>query len=328
MRMMRHVDLCSGIGGFSLGFEWAGLSRPVMFCDVEPWCRKVLAKHWPDVPIAEDVKELANDPEGTIPECDIITAGYPCQPFSLAGERKGTEDDRHIWPYIREIVARKRPAWCVFENVYGHVSMGLDTVLADLEADGYTTRPFIVPACSVDAPHRRDRVWIVGYSEDIGRDGRAAQAGREGQAHQPDQSRPKVWGELGGPSADVADTSGRRHGYTQEEVFAGWHGSINASIPSGDNVADTDSERGCSWNTSREDAGYAGKSSRGEGNYPGRVETWKPEPPVGRVAHGIPRRVDRLKGLGNAIVPQVAMQIGVAIRQCEADAIRQFKAKE
>lgn len=358
MRMMRHVDLCSGIGGFSLGFEWAGLSRPVMFCDVEPWCRKVLAKHWPDVPIAEDVKELANDPEGTIPECDILTAGYPCQPFSQAGKRRGEADDRHIWPYIREIVARKRPTWCVFENVYGHVSMGLDTVLADLEADGYTTRPFIVPACSVDAPHRRDRVWIIAHSnskgepavskyvgerqrmvgdtkhngssatavegkhgqdegwgsegqnkaeqsartgrpgdnadvgntEGIGRNGWAETAGREGQTHQQDEPRPEIRGELGGSSEDVADT---------------------------------DSQRGCGGDAQRQDAKDA-RQSPGCQKHGG----WDTEPPVGRVAHGISGRVDRLKGLGNAIVPQVAMQIGVAIRQCEADAIRQFKAKE
>ena len=158
---MRHVDLCSGIGGFSLGFEWAGLSKPVLFCDVEPWCRRVLSKHWPDVPVACDVKELANDPDRNVPDCDILTAGYPCQPFSLAGKRGGKEDPRHIWPYILRIVASKRPAWCVFENVYGHLTLGLDQVLLDLEAEGYATRPFIVPACSVDAPHKRDRIWII-----------------------------------------------------------------------------------------------------------------------------------------------------------------------
>ena len=81
--MLRHVDLCSGIGGFSLGFEWAQLSTPILFCDTEEWCRKILAKNFPDVPIATDVKELANDPERLVPDCDILTAGYPCQPFSV-----------------------------------------------------------------------------------------------------------------------------------------------------------------------------------------------------------------------------------------------------
>ncbi len=162
---MQHIDLCSGIGGFALGFEWAGLSKPVMFCDIEPFSRQILAKHWPDVPIRNDVKELANDPDGLIPDTDprrtILTAGYPCQPFSFAGKRGGSEDDRHIWPYILSIIQARRPAFCVFENVYGHLSLGLDEVLLDLEREAYTTRPFIVPACAIDARHRRDRLWII-----------------------------------------------------------------------------------------------------------------------------------------------------------------------
>jgi DNA (cytosine-5)-methyltransferase 1 len=169
---MSHVDLCSGIGGFALGFEWAGLSKPVLFCDIEPWSRKVLAKHWPDVPIAHDVKELANDPDRFIPRTDprntILTSGYPCQPFSVAGKQRGTEDDRHIWPFISQIIAHKRPAFCVLENVYGHVALGLDEVLADLEAQDYATRAFIVPACAVNAPHRRDRIWIIAHTNSHG----------------------------------------------------------------------------------------------------------------------------------------------------------------
>ena len=97
---LRHVDLCSGIGGFSLGFSWAELSKTIMFCDTEEWCRKILAKNFNNVPIAKDVKELANDPERLVPDHDILTCGYPCQPFSVAGLRKGEEDDRHIWPCL------------------------------------------------------------------------------------------------------------------------------------------------------------------------------------------------------------------------------------
>ena len=232
---MRHVDLCSGIGGFSLGFEWAGLSSPVLFCDVEPWCRQVLSKHWPDVPVACDVKELASDPNRNVPDCDILTAGYPCQPFSLAGKRGGSEDDRHIWPHILQIVASKRPAWCVFENVYGHLTLGLDQVLLDLEAEGYATRPFIVPACGVDAPHKRDRIWIIAKN-------------------------------MANP-----DNSGREE------------------------------QR---WSQPAQPKHQAPQCGSG----------WLPEPRVGRVANGIPRRVDRLKGLGNAIVPQIAMRIGMTIK--------------
>ena len=283
--MFKHVDLCSGIGGFALGFEWAGLSEPVLFCDIEPWSRKVLAKHWPHVPIAEDVKDLASDPARLVPDCDILTAGYPCQPFSLAGERRGTEDDRHIWPYIFTIIQRKRPSWCVFENVYGHVSMGLDEVLSDLEGQGYAARPFIVPACGVDAPHRRDRVWIVGYTEDNGCEWRCEATGREGQTHQLQQQL-SVRGEPSRPSENVANTSGQR--------LQGWQ-----------NARDTSQSR------AQRDKQSARRSQRPNG------QNWLPEPDVGRVAHGIPRRVDRLKGLGNAIVPQIAMQIGLTIKAVE-----------
>ena len=249
--MMNHVDLCSGIGGFALGFEWAGLSRPVLFCDIEPWSRKVLRKHWPDVPIAEDVKELASDPDGLIPDTDprrtILTAGYPCQSFSLAGKRRGTEDDRHIWPYIFSIVQARRPAFCVFENVYGHVTLGLDQVLFDLEGEGYATRPFIVPACATDAPHRRDRLWII--------------------------------------ARNVAN-------------------SDSAGLQGRENAGDTSQSR------AQRDKPSARRSERPDG------QNWLPEPPVGRVADGIPRRVDRLRGLGNAIVPQIAQRIGETILKC------------
>ena len=321
---MRHVDLCSGIGGFSLGFEWAGLSSPVLFCDIEPWSRKVLAKHWPDVPIATDVKELANDPDRNVPDCDILTAGYPCQPFSLAGERRGTEDDRHIWPYILSIIQAKRPSWCVFENVYGHVSMGLDEVLSDLEREAYATRPFIVPACAADAPHRRDRVWIIARN--------VAHADSEPKGKQVRGSHSKqINGAAAGEwatardgftdrSQDVAYSSGAGLQGTkrQRETRAQGSSSGHAAECSED-VADTKRQRqqgqrpqGDASNQETDGEGQAAQSINGGfGNF------WLPEPAVGRVAHGIPRRVDRLKGLGNAIVPQIAMRIGETIKTVE-----------
>ena len=159
---MQHLDLCSGIGGFSLAFENEGFET-VGFAEVDPYCSQVLEKNWPNVPNYGDVKEIANDP-ATLPEFDILTAGYPCQPFSTAGQRKGADDPRHLWPDIRRIVQARRPSWCVFENVLGHVSMGIDEVLSALENDGYQTEAFVVPAVAVDAQHRRDRVWIVAHT--------------------------------------------------------------------------------------------------------------------------------------------------------------------
>lgn len=376
--MLRHVDLCSGIGGFALGFEWAGLSRPVLFCDIELWSRKVLHKHWPDVPIAEDVKELANDPDGLVPDCDIITAGYPCQPFSVAGQRRGTEDDRHIWPYIFSIIQRKRPSWCVFENVYGHVSMGLDEVLSDLEGEGYAARPFIVPACAADAPHRRDRIWIIGRNvgdtQHNGSPSTAIKGGSqeasdnksEGQseasqserASQPRDSAsmegstradnvgdtdsqqrgatPKDRGldldravldqRQGREKADTAERSGGNVAYAEglHSNGSGEHSQQGqrqepklGDSGSSDNVANGDSSglqgrqnaRGTSQSRAQRNKQSARRSERPDG------QNWLPEPAVGRVANGIPRRVDRLRGLGNAIVPQIAMRIGMTIKE-------------
>ncbi len=285
--MFRHVDLCSGIGGFALGFEWAGLSKPVLFCDIEEWPRKILAKHWPDVPIAKDVKELANDPDRNVPDCDIITAGYPCQPFSLAGERRGAEDDRHIWPNIFSIVQRKRPAWCVFENVYGHISMGLDEVLSDLELESYSVRPFIVPACATDAPHRRDRVWIIARNV-AHTSGSGIEARERDRLGDGDRSRGnKGKSKSGSGKVNVADSN-------------------SAGLQGRQNPRDTNQSR------EKPDEQPSRRGERPNG------ENWPPEPAVGRVANGIPRRVDRLKGLGNAIVPQVAQRIGETIKQIEA----------
>lgn len=318
--MLRHVDLCSGIGGFALGFEWAGVSRPVLFCDIDPWCRDVLRKHWPDVPIKEDVKELAND-ANQIPDCDILTAGYPCQPFSLAGNRKGEEDDRHIWPDIRRVVALKRPTWVVLENVYGHISLGLDQVLADLEAESYASRTFVLPAAGVNAPHRRDRLWIVAHA--IGTGGQTRSADRVGDDHGSEvgKEQPADQSSQGG-SADVANTDSgsfsERGQRCNRQTSPGKPGKRSEDHVNANDVANAEVE------------GLEGQRRRGElegvehhrrdaptSRWPTRQDTWRTEPDVGRVANGIPGRVDRLKGLGNAIVPQVAEQIGIAIRQWE-----------
>ena len=161
--MLNHLDLCSGIGGFALGFEWANLSKPMAFCDTDEWCQKVLAKNFPNIPIYNDGKEIANDTKRFIPtRPDILTSGYPCQPFSVASQkRKGAEDERHIFPYIFRIIEQTRPSYCVFENVYGHVSLGLDEVLFQMESINYHTRTFVFPSSAIGARHKRDRLWII-----------------------------------------------------------------------------------------------------------------------------------------------------------------------
>ena len=300
-KLLRHVDLCSGIGGFALGFQWAGLSRPVLFCDIEAWSRRVLAKHWPNVPIEEDVKELASDPARLVPDCDILSCGYPCQPFSQAGIRRGEEDDRHIWPEIFTIIEAKRPRWIVCENVVGHLSLGLDKVLSDLaDKAGYEVQTFCVGAVAVDAPHRRQRIWVVANSDSAG----LRWAVRRGQAETQ-----------GIPGRHIAKCSS--------------------------DVAHADSQRRRGGYANRQDASDAGQPSRCQRHDAGRVETrqplafmggmadglpkgldrfdgWEREPEdIPRVTTGIKQRAARLKGLGNAIVPQIAMQIGLTIKAVE-----------
>lgn len=154
-----HLDLFSGIGGFALAAKWLGL-QTVAFCEIDPWARKVLNKNFPNVPIHEDVKKLKGDEYGKI---DIITGGFPCQPFSSLGKRAGREDDRYLWPSMLRIAKAARADWIVAENVPRIISMGLDTVFADLEREGYSATAVSVPACAVSAPHYRARIWMVAH---------------------------------------------------------------------------------------------------------------------------------------------------------------------
>lgn len=272
---MRHLDLFSGIGGFALAARWTGKIETVQFVEIEPFCQAVLRKHWPDVPIHGDIKTFdAKQYAGTI---DLLTGGFPCQPFSVAGKRQGKGDDRHLWPAMLEVIKTVGPRWILGENVAGIVQMELDAVLSDLEGEGYECQALVIPACALDAPHRRDRVWVVAHA--------ATRRLRRGEAS----------GQTGLTSfsgENVADTTrnlldgGRSTG--QGRRFEPSNRRVDA--------ADADSES----------LGRLAESWR-------QRSQWQPEPPVGRVAHGIPRRVDRLKGLGNAIVPQVAQEILEAI---------------
>jgi DNA (cytosine-5)-methyltransferase 1 len=163
---MRVLDLFSGIGGFSLGLERAGMET-VAFCEYDKKAQLVLSKHWPDVPQYHDVKDLTKeqlDNDG-ISDIGLICGGYPCQPFSVTGKREGKDDDRHLWPEFFRLIKEIRPTWVIAENVAGHINMGLEDVLADLESEAYQCQTFLIPACAVGAVHRRDRIWILAYSD-------------------------------------------------------------------------------------------------------------------------------------------------------------------
>jgi DNA (cytosine-5)-methyltransferase 1 len=160
---MRHLDLFSGIGGFALAADWVWPGQVEhIFCEIEPFCQKVLKKHWPEAVIHNDIKTLdGKQYAGTV---DIITGGFPCQPFSVAGNRKGNDDDRFLWPAMLRVIDECRPAWIIGENVAGIIDMALKQIVSDLGNIGYQCQPILIPACAIDAPHRRDRVWFCAHS--------------------------------------------------------------------------------------------------------------------------------------------------------------------
>src|SRR5262245_27648851 len=283
------LDLFSGIGGFSLGLERAGM-RTVAFCEIDPYCRAVLRKHWPDVPVYGDIRGLTaarlSHPAGlrcqwsinaagqggsewsspiTGAGVDVICGGFPCQDISVAGKGAGIGGERSgLWSEYARIIGEVRPRYVIVENVAALLGRGLERVLGDLAALGFDAEWHCIPASAVGAPHRRDRVWIVAHA--------AGERGQSGFC----QNRPFVNGhQLAYSGADVADAGEPRLSPSECAPILG----------AGRAIAE------CGW--------------------------WRTEPDVGRVANGVPARVDRLRALGNAIVPQIAEIIGRAIMMRE-----------
>jgi len=282
MNEKTHLDLFSGIGGFALAAKWNGY-RTVGFCDNEPYAQAVLKKHWPEVPCHKDIREVRGELYAGV---TLLTGGFPCQPFSVAGKQRGKDDNRYLWPEMLRVIQEAKPTWIIGENVAGIVNMALDQVCTDLEDQGYEVEPIIVPACAVDAPHRRDRVWIVAHS---------------------------TGGERGWIQ-DKISTQGTQSGDQLPRNSGGLSGKLCTQ-----NVADTIKQGREGRVHRREDAeresvdGYAGCSGTTYGQSGEAI--WLAEPNVGRVAHGVPNRVAKLRGLGNAIVPQVAAEIIRCINQ-------------
>ena len=178
MNEKTHLDLFSGIGGFALAAKWNGY-RTVGFCDNEPYAQAVLKKHWPDVPCHKDIREVRGELYAGV---TLLTGGFPCQPFSDVGRKRGQADDRYLWPEMFRVICEARPTWVLGENVAGIKNMALDQALSDLEGKDYQVQSFVIPACAVNAPHRRDRVWIcamdVAESKSLRVGGRSSQSGK------------------------------------------------------------------------------------------------------------------------------------------------------
>ena len=255
---MQILDLFSGIGGFALGLERAGMET-VAFCENDAFCQKVLAKHWPDIPIHENIEELdGRQYRGTI---QLICGGFPCQPYSVAGHQRGAEDDRALWPEMLRVIREVEPSWIICENVPGIINLELDNCLSSMENSGYSCQSFVVPACAVDAPHRRDRVWVVAHA-----------------------SIKRLQG-----SEETGDSE--RSGEDGKQFSAGLNGISGR---------DKSSAQSCL------------------GGMADGVSRWLDEPGgTPRVIEGCPDRVNRLKALGNAVVPQVVEVLGRMVMKME-----------
>jgi len=334
---MNHVDLFSGIGGFSLGLERTGGFKTVAFCEIEEYPRKVLQKHWPYVKQYEDIRKLNYEKlkSDGIDSIDIITGGYPCQPFSNAGKKQGESDPRHLWPEMFRIIKECGPAWVIGENVSGHIKLGLDSVLSDLEGEGYGTRTFSVSAASVGANHKRERVWIVAHAK---RDGdKHALQGVNGKEKKIQGEHRKEDGESGEPggtgSVRKADpqhvedarralrpgtlVKGKNENETEKENadFAQRPGEASGSHVADAVKGDVEAgrERRRAVREGHQEEGFPGHAAgRGENPWEG---WWTVEPEVGRMDHGIPKRVDRLKCLGNSLIPMIPFLIGRSIME-------------
>lgn len=316
-------SLFSGIGGFDIGLERAGFEIAWQV-ENNDYCREVLKQHWPTVPCHYDIKAID---WRDIPRVDLVCGGFPCQPFSLAGKRRGAADDRYLWPEVVRCLDALRPTWFLGENVPGLINLALDQVCTDLESLGYTVWPVCVPACAVDAPHIRQRVWIVAYrlsDEDnsergVSECGRIA-VGRDQQTAQQEN------GEAGSISIDrcgedVAHTEctgsqghrGERGlGEGGEEIEAGRGGDVADAI----SLNRQRRSARIRWRIGK----YQETESDGGRGIREADGMWLPEPELGRVAHGVPRKLD-----GAGLDEKELNQEGGTASNTNADSVRDVR---
>lgn len=321
---MTHASLFSGIGGFDLAAKWAGWTN-AFNCEIDPFCRKVLKYHFPDAEQYGDIRTT----DFTIwrDRIDVLTGGFPCQPFSLAGKRKGAEDDRYLWPEMLRVIRTIRPRWVVGENVFGIVNwsegMVFEQVCSDLEAAGYEVQPYLIPACGVSAPHRRDRCWFVAHRTDTWVETmRERQDGVHAVDIIADSENAGCW-----PGSSSGCEIRKRRVFQGEQERSSL-GSAVDGFNRQRSVADADNGR-----LSERNAEPIRNESYSAAQRHDSIPNWDDFPtqsPVCSRNDGLPGGLDgiavpkwrnqSIKGFGNAIVPQVALQIFNVINQLEGGA--------
>jgi len=294
---MKLGSLFSGGGLGDFGFELAGYEI-VWQVEIDNYCQKILNLRWPDVPKYKDIKTVKGK---NLPTVDVIFGGFPCQPFSVAGKQRGAEDDRYLWPEMFRIIQETQPTWVIIENVPGIIGIALNNVCNDLEAAGYEVMPPIVfPAHALGAPHRRNRIWIVGYS-------------RSEKSRRLSSIKQEEILSLGRTSKMDRNTNSRNGNKRPLREMAKEQNTKPTRICS--NVSNSLSKRLQVRNEQRMFRQTYGTSTRSKFSrtFTTAGDFWEIEPRVGRVVNGMPNRMDRLKLLGNGIVIQVAYFIGKTI---------------
>ncbi len=340
------LDLFSGIGGFSLGAERNGIET-IGFVEKDEFCQKVLKKHWSDVPIIDDIRKVNGKDFGS---ATIISGGFPCQPFSVAGKREGTDDDRYLWDEMLRVISSCKPTWVIGENVEGLINiqdgMVLRSVQDDLEREGFQVQCLVIPASGIGAWHQRNRVWIIGYSEHNGSSATKEQRGntqtstgsqkRENSSFQSERtSRPT-------DNGNVSNTnSGELHGcISTSRICRTKHNRMDSNKKRNGNEVWSETERCSSQNTERENV--SDSTSKGLENdviqsnnkqttnpkinsdrsFERQQTWWQTQSELCGVPNGVSHelhsnRADRIKALGNSIVPQIAEQIFRSIIDAE-----------
>ena len=295
--MVKHklLDLFSGIGGFSLAADKFGI-QTIAFVEKEPFCQKVLKKHWDDVPIIDDIRKVKGEDYDS---ATIVSGGFPCQPFSVAGKRKGTDDDRYLWDETIRVVAECKPRWFIGENVDGLVNiqdgMVLRQVQDDLEKEGFQVQCLVIPASGVGAWHQRKRVWIIAYSEHNGL------YRPKGDATIKSSNQSEEWVSIG-DDKNVSNTIG--------ELSDGCSSTTRVSTTELERL---DSNEVKNWNKVWSETKRCSEQTK---------SWWQTQSELCGVPNGVSfeldkGRVNRLKALGNSIVPQIAEQLFKSIIYAE-----------
>jgi DNA (cytosine-5)-methyltransferase 1 len=347
MNKLKLLDLFAGIGGFSYGLEQTQGFETIAFCEKDQFCQQVLRKHWNDIKIYDDIRHI----KGSEIKADIVTGGFPCQPFSVAGKQRGKDDDRYLWDETIRVVAETKPRWFIGENVDGLINIQegkvLQQIQKDLEAESFQVQCLVIPASGIGAWHQRKRIWIIGYSDSN------ANAKEKQSSNGPENSISKEYrskdssvqfsggttnnslsnsSDVRGQNTSTNNTQNGSKEFSKEDVKLGIKSSLSSNVSNSESLRSgrwsseecrikerkfqqTEQKRSSFWSEVKRCSSQDDTSS-----------WWQTQSKLCGVPNGISSELDkdranRIKSLGNAIVPEIAKEIGLSILKAENEQV-------